>query len=496
MVCLPIIRSKCPTGCALVRNCLLTAFLLLPLLGTTATEGLKIPNLGESSTSLFSADYEYNLGQWWLKAFRRQAPTLDDPLLHSYLESLVFDLVTYSELQDRRLEFVIVDNPTINAFAVPGGIIGVHTGLFSYAQTEDEFATVMAHEIAHLSQRHFSRGVELAQSQSTINIAGLLAGILLAATAGTDAGLAAMTATQAALQDEQLRYSRANEAEADRVGLRILYDAGMDPYAAPAMFERMLAATRYSSSNRIPEFLRTHPLSEKRIADTRNRARQYPKRIRPVSLDYQLMRARVAVSLADTPEEAVAQFKGQLEGNPRSREAATYGLAIALTKAGRPEEAALALDDIWSEREQRIEYILADAEIALVKGQPELAAEKLQARLRLSPGNHPLTMAYAHALQQGGQSHRAEEILIDQSRIKPNDPGLWYLLAEVQGLSGNIIGLHQSRAEYFILVGNLDAAQRQLVYALQLVGDDFTVSAQINDRIGQIMEMRSALDKG
>jgi len=496
MVCLPIIRSKCPTGCALVRNCLLTAFLLLPLLGTTATEGLKIPNLGESSTSLFSADYEYNLGQWWLKAFRRQAPTLDDPLLHSYLESLVFDLVTYSELQDRRLEFVIVDNPTINAFAVPGGIIGVHTGLFSYAQTEDEFATVMAHEIAHLSQRHFSRSVELAQSQSPLNIAGLLAGILLAATAGTDAGLAAMTATQAALQDEQLRYSRANEAEADRVGLRILYDAGMDPYAAPAMFERMLAATRYSSSNRIPEFLRTHPLSEKRIADTRNRARQYPKRIRPVSLDYQLMRARVAVSLADTPEEAVAQFKGQLEGNPRSREAATYGLAIALTKAGRPEEAALALDDIWSEREQRIEYILADAEIALVKGQPELAAQKLQARLRLSPGNHPLTMAYAHALQQGGQSHLAEEILIDQSRIKPNDPGLWYLLAEVQGLSGNIIGLHQSRAEYFILVGNLDAAQRQLVYALQLVGDDFTVSAQINDRIGQIMEMRSALDKG
>lgn len=496
MFCLPIIRSKCSTGRAIVRNGLLTIFLLLPLSGTASTEGLKIPNLGESSTSLFSADYEYNLGQWWLKAFRRQAPTLNDPLLHSYLESLVFELVTFSELQDRRLEFVIVDNPTINAFAVPGGVIGVHTGLFAYAQTEDEFATVMAHEIAHLSQRHFSRGVELAQSQSTINIAGLLAGILLAATAGTDAGLAAMTATQAALQDEQLRYSRANEAEADRVGLRILYDAGMDPYAAPAMFERMLAATRYSSSNRIPEFLRTHPLSEKRIADTRNRARQYPKRIRPVSLDYQLMRARVAVSLADTPEEAVAQFKGQLEGNPRSREAATYGLAIALTKAGRPEEAALALDDIWSEREQRIEYILADAEIALVKGQPELAAERLQARLRLSPGNHPLTMAYAHALQQGGQSHRAEEILIDQSRIKPNDPGLWYLLAEVQGLSGNIIGLHQSRAEYFILVGNLDAAQRQLVYALQLVGDDFTVSAQINDRIGQIMEMRSALDKG
>ena len=167
----------------------LAGFLALPALTLPATEGLKIPNLGESSTSLFSADYEYNLGQWWLKSFRRQAPTLDDPLLYSYLESLVFDLVTHSDLQDRRLEFVIVDNPTINAFAVPGGIIGVHTGLFNYAQTEDEFATVMSHEIAHLSQRHFSRGVELAQSQSTLNIAGLLAGILLAATAGSDACL-------------------------------------------------------------------------------------------------------------------------------------------------------------------------------------------------------------------------------------------------------------------------------------------------------------------
>jgi predicted Zn-dependent protease len=463
---------------------------------TSSTEGLKIPNLGESSTSLFSADYEYNLGQWWLKSFRRQAPTLDDPLLSSYLESLVFDLVTHSDLQDRRLEFVIVDNPTINAFAVPGGIIGVHTGLFNYAQTEDEFATVMSHEIAHLSQRHFSRGVELAQSQSSLNIAGLLAGILLAATAGTDAGLAAMTATQAALQDDQLRHSRANEAEADRVGLRILYDAGMDPYAAPAMFERMLASTRYSSANRMPEFMRTHPLSEKRIADTRNRARQYPKRIRPVSLDYQLMRARVGVSLADTPEEAVAKFKDELEGNPRSQEAAIYGLVLALTEAGRPEEAALALDGIWSDREQRIEYILADAEIALASGKPELAAQKLQSRLQLSPGNHPLTMAYAHALQQSQQSHLAEEVLIDQSRVKPSDPGLWYLLAEVQGLSGNIIGLHQSRAEYFILVGNLDAAQRQLVYALKLVGNDFTISAQINDRIGQIIDMRTELDRG
>ena len=134
---------------------LLLTYLVLSAKATAGTENLKIPNLGESSTSLFSADYEYELGRAWLRSFRGQAPQLNDPLLYSYLESLVFELVQHSELQDRRIELVIVDNPTINAFAVPGGVIGVHSGLFNYAVTEDEFATVMAHEIAHLSQRHF-----------------------------------------------------------------------------------------------------------------------------------------------------------------------------------------------------------------------------------------------------------------------------------------------------------------------------------------------------
>ena len=367
-----------------------------------ANEDLKIPNLGESSTSLFSADYEYELGRMWLRSFRGQAPLVTDPLLYGYLENLVFELVQHSELQDRRIELVIVDNPTINAFAVPGGVIGVHSGLFNYAVTEDEFATVIAHEIAHLSQRHFSRRMELAQEQGPMQLAGLLAGVLLAATVGSDAGLAAMTTAQGLAQDAQLRYSRANEAEADRVGLRTLFNAGMDPYAAPQMFERMYAATRYSQGDRIPEFLRTHPLSEKRIADTRARAMQYPKQIRSVSLDYQLMRARVAVQSAPTPEAAVAQFRAALEGDPISPEATAYGLVLALTAAGRADEAALALDGIWSAKRDRVEYVMAAADIALAQGNPERAVDGLERRLELSPGNHPLTMAYANALHQAG----------------------------------------------------------------------------------------------
>lgn len=459
------------------------------------TEDLKLPNLGESSTSLFSAEFEHQLGQTWLRIFRSQAPTVDDPLLFEYLENLIYELVTHSQLADRRVDLVVVDNPTINAFAVPGGVIGVHNGLLLYAQTEDELATVLAHEIAHLSQRHFSRGVEFQKNQAPINLAAMLAGLVIMATAGGDAGMAALGASQALAQDSALRYSRSNEQEADRVGMQTLVDAGMDPHAAPAMFERMLQASRYSGGNRIPEFLRTHPLSENRIADTRNRARQYPKTVRPVSLDYQLMRARVVNQLANTPEEAVQRFRGELDGSPRSPEAARYGLVIALTNAGRADEAALELDGIWSGDPDRLEYVIADAEIDMLRGDADKAVKKLEKQLDLSPGNHPLTMTYANALMKNQQAHIAEEVLSAQSKRQPKDPGLWYLLAEVQGLSGNIIGLHQSRAEYFILNGYLDQAEKQLRYALKLIKNDYLTSATINQRLSDIAAMRRQMEQ-
>ena len=470
---------------------LLSSLLALPV---NATEDLKLPNLGESSTSLFSTEYEHQLGRTWLRIFRSQVPTVDDPLLFEYLENLIYQLVTHSKLEDRRVELVVVDNATINAFAVPGGVIGVHNGLLLYAQTEDELATVLAHEIAHLSQRHFSRGVEFRQNQQPLNLAAMLAGLVLMATAGGDVGMAAITAAQAAAQDSALRYSRSNEQEADRIGMQTMVEADMDPHAAPAMFERMLQASRYSGGDRIPEFLRTHPLSEKRIADTRNRARQYPKKIRPTKLDYQLMRARVVNQLANTPEEAVQRFRGELRGSPRSSEAAQYGLVLALTNAGRADEAALELDGIWAGERDRIEYIIADAEIDMARNEPQKAVQKLARQLSITPGNHPLTMTYANALMDNQQSHIAEEVLVAQSKNKPNDPGLWYLLAEVQGLSGNIAGLHQSRAEYFILNGILDEAERQLNYALKLTKSDYHTSARINQRLRDIAEMRQQME--
>lgn len=443
---------------------------------------------------MFSAEFEHQLGRTWLRIFRSQVPTVNDPLLFDYLENLIYQLVRHSKLEDRRVEIVIVDNPTINAFAVPGGVIGIHNGLLLWAQTEDELATVLAHEIAHLSQRHFSRGVEFQQKQQPLTMAAMLTSLVLMATVGADVGMAALSATQAAAQDSALRYSRSNESEADRVGMQTMVAAGMDPHAAPTMFERMMQASRYSSANRMPEFLRSHPLSENRIADTRNRARQYPKEIREPNLSYQLMRARAVNELAYTPEEAVQKFRGELDGTPRSREAAVYGLVLALTEAGRADEASLELDGIWSLSPDRLEYIIADAEIDMVRNEPEKAVDKLAVQLDLSPGNHPLTMTYARALMKNQQPHIAEEVLVEQSWLRPNDPGLWYLLAELQGLSGNIVGLHRSRAEYFILNGILDEAEKQLSYALKLTGKDYLTTAKIRQRLKDIARMREQMN--
>ncbi|CAA0110840.1 Beta-barrel assembly-enhancing protease [Halioglobus japonicus] len=468
---------------------------------TVATGGfaqqaeLKLPNLGESSTSMFSSEFEYQLGRAWLREFRSQVPTVDDPLLFDYLENLIYRLATHSKLDDRRIDLVIVDNPTLNAFAVPGGVIGIHNGLLMWAQTEDELATVLAHEIAHLSQRHFSRGVEFQQKMQPVALAAMLASFVLMATAGGDAGMAALSATQAAAQSTALQYSRGNEQEADRIGMQTIVDAGLDPHAAPAMFERMLAATRYSKNEQIPEFLRSHPLSESRVADTRNRARKYPEKSGEPDLEYQLMRARVITELTDTPAQAVERFRGELEGNPRSREASTYGLVLSLTAAGRADEAALELDTIWSTSPDRLEYIIADAEIEMARNRPAQAAEKLKRRLDVSPGNQPLTMAYATALMKNQQPHIAEEVLVAQSKRRPGDPGLWYLLAEVQGLSGNIVGLHQSRAEYFILNGALDEAKKQLSYALKLAGSNFHVTARINQRLEDVARMQEQMEE-
>lgn len=455
-------------------------------------EEIQLPQLGDSSSSLFSLQQEYQLGRAWLMSFRNQVKTVNDPLLQDYMEDLVYRLAAFSELKDRRLDIVIVENPTINAFAVPGGVMGFHDGLLLASDTEAQLASVISHELAHISQRHFARSVEAQKRNSIPNMAGLLAGIILAATQGGDAGIAAIAATQAASLQNQLRYSRLHETEADRAGMQTMVRSGMDPNAAAAMFEKMLASMRYAG-NRPPEFLLSHPVTESRISDARSRARQYPRKMYTDSPQFQLMRARVKFNSSSNSKEALNRFRSSLADNSRHPEADQYGLALALTANNQFDEAQTILDQLRQEKPRELSFLIAQAELDMASGKLRESLALLENALSLVPGNHPLTMTYANVLLRANQAHKAEALLKEHVRKKPNDPNVWYLLAETHGLAGDIVGVHQARAEYFVLNGVLDKATKQLGYALPLVKSDHLTTQKIKGRIVQITQMKNAL---
>ncbi len=310
------------------------------------------------------------------------------------------------------------------------------------------------------------------------------------ATTGSEAGMAAMTAGQALSQDQMLRYSRARESEADRLGIETLAKADMDPRAMAFMFERLDKATQFQGE-RIPEFLRTHPVTKSRIADSYNQAQQFPRKDYELDLDYQLMRARVMVNTARTVSDAIARMEtGLQDPNPIKRTAWRYGLVLALTEAARVDEAMQYLEQLKSRYPEKIVFAIAEANIHTRAERYDRANHILESALRISPNNYPLTMTYAETLIKSGQAHVAEELLTPLTAKRSNDVDLWYLLAEAYGLANNIVGVHEARAEYFVLVGNLDQAITQLGYAMPLVKDNYQKTARIQTRIEEIHALR------
>ena len=292
---------------------LATASLILSLMlagipGAQAAQNQNLPQFGDTTSAIISLAEERELGQEFLRSLRAQAPQVRDPLMQSYLEHLIYKLASHSRLEDRRLDLLIIDDTALNAFAAPGGIIGINLGLFLVGESENEISSILAHELAHLSQRHFARGLEAGRGANLKNLAGLLAGVVLMSTTGGSAGMAAISAGQGLAVNERLRYSRSREAEADRVGIDTLIDAEMDPRAMAYMFERLERANRFNTT-RIPEFLLTHPVTKDRIADSYNQTRGYPAKIWPQNLDFQLMKVRAMARGNETNTDLIKRFE-------------------------------------------------------------------------------------------------------------------------------------------------------------------------------------------
>ncbi|MCJ8170147.1 M48 family metalloprotease [Atopomonas sediminilitoris] len=466
--------------------------LALAIAVTPALASNDLPGLGDASSGLISPEQEHQLGRAWLNIVRGQIPSLSDPLLKDFIEHSVYRLAESSQLSDRRLEFVLLDSPQLNAFAAPGGIIGVNGGLILSAETEAEYASVMAHELAHLSQRHFARGLQAQKNMQLPVMAAMLAGVVAAAAGAADAGIATIASAQAAAMQESRRFSRQNEAEADRIGLVNLERAGFDPRGMPQMFERLMRQYRYSRVP--PEFLLTHPVSESRIADTRNRAEQYPAKGRTDSLPYQLIRVRMMLHYEETPGLALKRFRLTLEESP-TYTPARYGLAIAQQKGGQYDEAEKTLAPLLKDTPNDVVFNMAQVELDVARSRFDAAQIRLDNLLKLAPNNFPANLALAELNLKRNQPAEADKVLNGLIKQRATDPDIWYLVAETRGLAGDIIGVHQARAEFFSLVGDYDQAIQQLDFAKRRAQGNFALAAKLDNRQQQLITEQREVSK-
>jgi len=322
-------------------------------------------------------------------------------------------------------------------------------------------------------------------------MAAMLAGVVAAAAGAGDAGIAAIVSTQAAAIQAQRRFSRQNEQEADRIGIVNLERAGYDPRAMPSMFGRLMRQYRYDQKP--PEFLLTHPVSESRIADTTNRAEQYPQGGAQDSLRYQLMRARTQLKFERTPGVEAKRFRAMLSENPEM-DAARYGLALAQVKAGQLDEANSSLAPLLTKAPDDITYNLAQIELDITANRLQQAQTRLQRLLQLYPGNYPVRQMHIDLLMEKGETQQAERELDKLVEQRRQDPDIWYQVAEVRGLSGNIVGLHQARAEYFALVGDYDQGIEQLDLAKRRASN-FQIASRIDARQKQLIEEKRMVEE-
>lgn len=440
--------------------------------GLTLASGLpaaeiNLPDIGSPADAVLSKNEENRLGRAIMQQVRASGELVEDPQVTEYINEIGHRLAAQANVDgDHEFSFFVVDNPVINAFALPGGFIGVHTGLLEATRNEDELAGVLAHEVAHVTQRHIARSIHANQRQSILSTAIMLGAILAgAAGGGGDAMQGAIAVAQGTAAQQQINFTRANEYEADRVGITALAAAGFDPQGMGSFFEVISRGTS-PSEFRVPEFLRTHPVTSARIAEARGRARSYEPVHTADSVNYGITKARVIVAGKETPEAAVAYY--EREPYEYQSDDERYGRAIAYLRAGRNDEATRIFEELANSNPQVIAYHigLGDAQLAQ-EATTESIATFERAR-ELFPRNMPLTIHYADALLKVGNPKKAHEILLDLLNNVPPTPEQVRLIARAAIEAGEVAEAHYYMAEYRFMIGDLVGGINFLQQALQV----------------------------
>lgn len=427
----------------------------------------ELPDLGNSASAVINAEQEYALGRSVMKELRAASLISQDMILNEYLQGLGYRLIAPQGQQQGHFQFFAIEDRTINAFALPGGFIGVHTGLILSTESEGELAGVIAHEVAHVQQRHIARMVEHMGRVRLSTIAGLIASALIA-TQSPQAGNGVMAATLAGSQQAMINFTRDHEKEADSHGIQSLMQAGFDPMGMPAFFHRMYQDTRFHGSQ-MPEYLMTHPLTENRLIAAQTRAHSFPYKQIPDGLQYHLVQARVQVHSFTTAQEAESHFAKKLErGNYRSQIGTIYGYALALLGAGKPERAKAYLDLLVESDPNQALFQLAYAQYEIETHQGHAALSRLSTALQNHPKHFPLTFTYCETLLKMGQAEKAIPVLKQQLLRKPPRPIFWHLLSAANAASQHPVQAHLAQAQYLKLQGDFNNALVQLRLANKL----------------------------
>lgn len=471
---------------------ILRAILFAVLLCVPRVLAQALPDLGDVSATAISLADERRLGERIMVEIRRDPNYLDDAEVRDYVNALGNRLAARSDSPRQEFEFFVVRDPQINAFALPGGFIGLHTGLLLAAQSESEVAGVVAHEIAHVTQRHIARMIGQ-QSQSQLLSITALAVAILAARSNSQVAEAALAFGQAGVIQSQLNFSREAEREADRLGLQMLEAAGFDPRGMGSFFERLQRATRIYEGG-APSYLRTHPLTFERIGDIQNRVERMPYRQVADGLDFHLVRAKLRAE-QDVPREALAFFEiGLKERKFLSEPAARYGLVASLLRLREFERARAELAVLRKTAHPMIEHLACRYHEAAGDAKCALACFE-QAR-RFYPGQRALLFGHIEQLLRSGQP--AEALQLIEPRLKGGDADeirLYRLQAEAYAAQGNLLQHHRALGESYARIGALGAATHQFELALKNGKGDFFQLSAVEARLRELRRLQLEQDR-
>lgn len=462
---------------------MLYRFLLLlcfftPQIISFANNAIELPDIGDNAGNISPAE-EYRTGEAVIRNIRRAGGILDDPLIQGYLNELGYRIVASSDSQ-QLFHFFLIKDHSINAFALPGGFIGVNAGLILATKSESELAGVMAHEVAHVTQRHFARQFE--QDSSIPVMAAIIAAILLGSQ-DNDIGQAALASVAAGSAQKQINFTRANEKEADRIGIQLLINAKFNPHAMATFFETMDKQARLYGDS-IPEFLRTHPVNPARIADAKDRAKQFPNVLSKSSTTYYLLRTRLKVLASDDKVALLKNYSSILkQGNYQNKEATRYGYALALMENKKYAKALQQIRILLKKKPNIIAYNILKAQIETADKKYSTAIKTYKNILKIYPGNNTIQFFYAETLIEANKIKSAHKILQSQITSNTRSPELYRLLAQTQAKLKMPANSHQSLAEYYYLLGQTHDAINQLEIGLKVPNIDFYLTSRLEARL-------------